>query len=241
MRHRVSGRHFGRDSAHRKAMYRNLVTDLLRFERITTTEAKAKEIRPMTERIITLAKRGDIHARRQALAFVYDPRVVKHVFDDIAPRMANRPGGYLRITKLEPRKGDGAAMATIELVDYVDAPPTPRPQRVTAAPATAPARAAAAPAVASPAADEAEGEFPDDVVTTDDTSEAILTGSAEVETDIAAGKEEVEPAVAEEETTPAEAEAGDTAEAILTGSPEVESESAPEAAAEAEGEESKDS
>jgi large subunit ribosomal protein L17 len=142
MRHRVHGRHLGRDTAHRTALYRNLVTDLLRYERITTTEAKAKEIRPMAERIITLARRGDLHALRHAMRFVYDPSVVKKTFDEIGPRMKERPGGYLRITGLEPRKGDGARMATIELVDYVEAEPTPRPQRVTASPsATAPAPA----------------------------------------------------------------------------------------------------
>jgi large subunit ribosomal protein L17 len=136
-------------------MYRNLVTDLLRYERITTTEAKAKEIRPMAEKLITLGKRGDLHARRQALKFVYDPKVVKRVFDEIGPRMADRPGGYLRITGMEPRKGDGAKMATIELVDYVDAPPTPRPQRVTAAPSASRATAAA-PAAPAPRVSEAE-------------------------------------------------------------------------------------
>jgi large subunit ribosomal protein L17 len=149
MRHRQAGRHLGRDTAHRTAMYRNLVTDLLRYERITTTEAKAKEIRPIAERLITLARRGDLHARRLALKYVYDPKVVKHAFDVIAPRMASRPGGYLRITGLEPRKGDGAKMATIELVDLADVPAMPRPQRVTAAPVAA----ASAPAtVAAPAA-----------------------------------------------------------------------------------------
>ena len=138
MRHRISGRHFGRDTAHRVSMYRNLVTDLLRYERITTTEAKAKEIRPMAEKIITLGKRGDLHARRQALAFVYDPKVVKKVFDEIGPRMRERPGGYTRITAIEDRKGDGSRMAAIELVDLVNAPATPRPQRVTAAPTAGP-------------------------------------------------------------------------------------------------------
>jgi large subunit ribosomal protein L17 len=154
MRHRVAGRHLGRETSHRIALYRNLVTDLLRYERITTTEAKAKEIRPMAEKIITLGRRGDLHARRQATRFVYDPKVVKKVFDEIGPRMATRPGGYLRITGLEPRKGDGARMSVIELVDFVDTPPTPRPARVTAAPAVA--SAAAAPVAAAPAALEAE-------------------------------------------------------------------------------------
>lgn len=166
MRHRVAGRHLGRETSHRIALYRNLVTDLLRYERITTTEAKAKEIRPMAERIITLGRKGDLHSRRQALRFVYDPRVVKKVFDEIGPRMATRPGGYLRITGLEPRKGDGARMATIELVDFVDAPPTPRPNRVTAAPtatATAPADAAEeAEETTAEAIDEAEAALADD-------------------------------------------------------------------------------
>ncbi len=154
MRHRVHGRHLGRETSHRLSLYRNLVTDLLRYYRITTPEAKAKEIRPMAERIITLGRRGDLHARRQAMKFVFDPRVVKKVFDDIGPRMATRPGGYLRITGLEPRKGDGAKMSVIELVDFVDTPATPRPQRVTAAP-SAPSARAAAPA-AAPAAVAAE-------------------------------------------------------------------------------------
>ncbi len=168
MRHRVHGRHLGRETSHRLSLYRNLVTDLLRYERITTTEAKAKEIRPMAERIITLGRRGDLHARRQAMKFVFDPRVVKKVFDDIGPRMATRPGGYLRITGLEPRKGDGAKMSVIELVDFVDTPATPRPQRVTAAP-SAPSARAAAPA-AAPAAVAAEE------VLAAEEAEAVIAG-----------------------------------------------------------------
>jgi len=169
MRHRMAGRHLGRDTAHRTALYRNLVTDLLRYERITTTEAKAKEIRPMAERIITLGRRGDLHARRLAMRFVYDTGVVKKVFDEIGPRMRERPGGYLRITGIEPRKGDGAKMASIELVDFVDAPPTPRPARVTAAPAAwspavadtvEPASVEASAEVPAEAADEVEDEAP---------------------------------------------------------------------------------
>lgn len=120
MRHRQRGRHLGRDSAHRRAMFRNLVTDLLRYERITTTEAKAKEIRPLTEKMVTLGRRGDVHSRRQALKYVFDKRVVEHLFNNIGPRMADRNGGYLRITRLEPRKGDNAKMAAIEFVDYWD-------------------------------------------------------------------------------------------------------------------------
>jgi large subunit ribosomal protein L17 len=186
MRHRVAGRHLGRETSHRLSLYRNLVTDLLRYERITTTEAKAKEIRPMAERIITLGRRGDLHSRRQAMRFVFDPGVVKKVFDEIGPRMQTRPGGYLRITGLEPRKGDGARMATIELVDFVDAPPTPRPSRVTAAPTTA-ARGGSAPAATAtaPVVEEAPAD-------------------AEAEED---SLEEVAPEVTEEATAEAEQEA----------------------------------
>jgi large subunit ribosomal protein L17 len=156
MRHRVAGRHLGRDTAHRRSLYRNLVTDLLRYERITTTEAKAKEIRPMAEKIITLGKRGDLHARRQALRFVFDRSVVDKLFGDIAGRMSARPGGYLRITSVEARKGDGARMASIELVDFVQAPESARPQRVTAPPAATRAPAAAAPAETAETDDQVE-------------------------------------------------------------------------------------
>ncbi len=97
-------------------MYRNLVTDLLRHERISTTEAKAKEVRGLTEKIITLGKRESLHARRQALTFVSDKKVVAKVFDELAERYAERPGGYTRIIKLWPRLGDAAPMVRLELV-----------------------------------------------------------------------------------------------------------------------------
>jgi large subunit ribosomal protein L17 len=97
-------------------MFRNLVTDLLRYERVKTTEAKAKEVRGMAERIITMGKDGSLHSRREALRFVDDRKLVKKVFDEIAPRYADRHGGYTRIVKLGPRLGDGASMAYIELV-----------------------------------------------------------------------------------------------------------------------------
>ena len=97
-------------------MYRNLVTDLLGYEKITTTEAKAKEVRSLAERIITLGKKGGLHSHRQALSFVLDEKVVDKVFSELAPRYTERPGGYTRITKLGPRLGDGAAMVQLELV-----------------------------------------------------------------------------------------------------------------------------
>ena len=101
-------RKLGRDAAHRKAMLRNLVTDLFREGRITTTNMRAKEARKMAEKMITLAKRGDLHARRQVLAYVYDETVVTKLFEEIAPKYADRNGGYTRILKLGPRRGDCA-------------------------------------------------------------------------------------------------------------------------------------
>ena len=109
-------RKLGRPTAHRKAMLRNQTTDLLREVRITTTLTRAKETRRMAEKMITLGKRGDLHARRQALAYIYDESVVKELFDNIAPRYADRNGGYTRILKLGPRQGDTAEMVFLELV-----------------------------------------------------------------------------------------------------------------------------
>ena len=116
MRHRVSGRKLGRKTAHRLMMFRNLVTSLLDKERIRTTLPRAKEIRPIAERMITLGKRENLHARRQALSFIKDPAVVGKLFETLAPRFSQRPGGYTRIIRLGFRDGDGAQMAIIELL-----------------------------------------------------------------------------------------------------------------------------
>ena len=117
MRHGCAGRQFGRDTSHRKALLRMLVTSLLKNEKIETTVAKAKEIRPLAEKMITLAKRGDLHARRQALSFINDEMVVSGLFTHIAPRFAARNGGYTRIVLTRTRSGDAAPMAVIELVE----------------------------------------------------------------------------------------------------------------------------
>lgn len=109
-------RKLGRNTAHRKAMLRNLVTDLFREERISTTDTRAKEARREAEKLITLAKRGDLHARRQVLSYIYDEAVVTKLFDEIGPRYADRNGGYTRILKLGPRRGDAAEMVFLELV-----------------------------------------------------------------------------------------------------------------------------
>src|SRR5881628_300560 len=128
MRHRRSGKKLGRDSAHRKALYSNLAGALIEHGRIKTTEAKAKAVKPFAEQMITLGKRGDLHARRLALAELRSQDVVHQLFADVAPRFADQPGGYTRIVKLGPRFGDAAEMVYLELVDYV--PPAPKPKRV---------------------------------------------------------------------------------------------------------------
>ena len=119
MRHRRAGRKLGRDSAHRKALYSNLAGALIEHGRIKTTEAKAKEVRPVVEQMITLGKRGDVAAHRQAVAFLRSKSVAHMLFSEVAPRFADRPGGYTRVVKLGPRQGDAAPMAYLELVDYV--------------------------------------------------------------------------------------------------------------------------
>jgi large subunit ribosomal protein L17 len=132
MRHHRSGRKLGRDSSHRKALYSNLAGSLIEHGRIRTTEAKAKSVKPIVEQMITLGRKGDVHARRQALAYLRSQDVVYRLFSDVAPRFADRPGGYTRIVKIGPRQGDAADMVYLELVDYV-------PER-TVSPAAAGAR-----------------------------------------------------------------------------------------------------
>ncbi len=116
MRHRKAGRKLGRTSSHRKAMMRNLVTSLLEHEKITTTDAKAKELRGVTDKMITLGKRGTLHARRQALSFIRNDRVTAKVFEELSPRYAERAGGYTRVVKVGNREGDDALLSMIELM-----------------------------------------------------------------------------------------------------------------------------
>jgi large subunit ribosomal protein L17 len=117
MRHRVAGRSFSRDKDQRRALFKSLITELLRHERIETTEAKAKAIRPDAEKLITLAKRGDIHARRLAGRTIVDPVVTKKLFEKLGPRYKERAGGYTRMFKVGPRLGDAAPVVIVELVD----------------------------------------------------------------------------------------------------------------------------
>jgi large subunit ribosomal protein L17 len=116
MRHLVKGKRLRRNTAHRRALLRNLVTSFLEKERIRTTLAKAKATRPLAEKMITLAKKNTLHARRQAHRFIFKKTVVKKLFDEIGPRFSERPGGYTRIVKVGPRAGDGADLAILELI-----------------------------------------------------------------------------------------------------------------------------
>lgn len=144
MRHGKSGRRLGRTTSHREAMFRNLVTSFLNHEKITTTDAKAKEIRSVAEKMITLGKRGDLHSLRQAASYIREKSVVTKLFSTIAPRYKDRPGGYTRIVKLGVRQGDAAPVSLIELVEE-----EMKPQKVRKQPAkavVAPKVAAAAPA-----------------------------------------------------------------------------------------------
>ncbi|GIF19436.1 large subunit ribosomal protein L17 [Actinoplanes tereljensis] len=157
----TKGPRLGGSPSHEKLILANLATELFRHGKIKTTETKAKRLRPLAEQLITKAKRGDLHARRRVLATVKDKDVVYALFEQIAPRYGNRPGGYTRITKTGPRKGDAAPMAVIELVEELEVAATTAPAKKTAARKAAAqqdkvealAREDEAPAAASPAAE----------------------------------------------------------------------------------------
>ncbi len=155
MRHRWAHRKLGRTTEHRRALLRNLATALFQHERITTTLAKAKELRSYAEKLITRARRDTVHDRRLVARELRDRTLVKHLFDEIAPRYAGRPGGYTRIVKMMPRRGDGAEMAIIELVEAGGSAKEKPRKKAEKAEAPAPA-AAEAPAETAPAAGQAE-------------------------------------------------------------------------------------
>jgi len=158
----TKGRRLGGSSAHQRHIMANLATALFEHGKITTTEAKARRLRPYAERLITFAKRGDLHARREVLTVVTDKGVVHTLFSEIGPRFATREGGYTRITKIGPRKGDNAPLAVIELVEEEAAATASRRRRVRRAPA--PARTAKPKAAADEAAAPAEDSAAEDVV-----------------------------------------------------------------------------
>jgi len=129
MRHAVKGRKLGRTTAHREALFRNQLQSLVISERIVTTLPKAKELRPLAEKLVTRGKHGTVHARRWAQRWVAKRELVKKLFDEIAPRFEARAGGYLRIVKLGPRLGDGAEMAVLEFVDRAEQAPAEKPEK----------------------------------------------------------------------------------------------------------------
>jgi large subunit ribosomal protein L17 len=173
----TKGRRMGGSAAHQQHMLANLATALFEHGKITTTEARARRLRPVAERLITFAKRGDLHARRQVLTVVTDKTVVKSLFDEIGPSYATRHGGYTRITKIGPRKGDNAPMAVIELVtETVEAKPARRRARRTTAPA---AGASAATATEAAAVDADEAAEPDADETSAQANAADVSADAD--------------------------------------------------------------
>jgi large subunit ribosomal protein L17 len=154
MRHAMRGRKLGRTSSHREALFRNQLQSLVDKERIITTLPKAKELRPIAERVITRGKHGTVHDRRWVLRWVLKRDLVKKVFDDIAPRFTERPGGYLRIVKLGPRQGDGAEMAVLELVERESVAPAETAPKDSAKPPKAPKKEPKKEAAAKPARGE---------------------------------------------------------------------------------------
>jgi large subunit ribosomal protein L17 len=147
MRHGMANRKLGRTSSHRKAMFRNQIASMIDRERIITTLVKAKEVKPLVEKMVTLGREDSVHARRQATKTIVDQGLVQKLFGTIGPRFADTPGGYTRIVKLGPRRGDGAEMAILEFTDYKLADASP-------APAVKAKSKKAAPAAAEPAAEE---------------------------------------------------------------------------------------
>jgi len=209
MRHNVSGRKLNRTTAHRKMLFRNLVTELFRHERIQTTVPKAKEARSLAERLITFAKAGDLNSRRQAAKKLNDPAVLQKLFAEIGPRYAERPGGYTRILRLQgPRKGDNAELAILELVDsqakpkVEDSKKRKRRRRILKLEEKAAPAAAAAAAAADKAADEAA-----------DVSADVSADNAVDKAD-AAAEEPTETAPKGDEPDTAPADDGQVAESV---------------------------
>ena len=205
MRHQRAGKKLGRDSAHRKALYSNLAGALIEHGRIKTTVTKAKAVKPLAEQMITLGRRGDLHARRQATAFLRSRDVVHHLFAQVAPRFKDRPGGYTRIIRLGPRPGDAAEMVYLELVDDEYAPKgrTAATAAAEAAPAVVEAPEAEAVEAEGDAVEAGEAAEPDEV-------EAEATVEADAET-VEGEAVEVEATAEVEAEADAKPPAGDAA------------------------------
>ncbi len=211
----TKGHRLGAGPAHERLMLANLATSLFEHDRITTTEAKAKRLRPLAERLITFAKRGDLHARRQVMTVVRDKDVVHKLFAEIGPKFAERPGGYTRIVKIGPRKGDNAPMAVIELVEALTAAQSAVREGERARGTKSAPRKAATKRTAE-IAEDAKAESP--------TAASVAEAAAESQIVIAADDVEADEAEADVDET-AEAEVDDvdeTAEAEVDNADEVE-------------------
>jgi len=208
MRHRVRGRKLGRTTAHRKALFRNQLTALFTHDRIVTTLAKAKELRPLAERMVTLAGTGSLPARRKALTMVPDKEVVRRLFEEIAPRFTDRPGGYTRVMRLGRRRGDGAELAIIEFVDYE----------------LSEHEEGGAPAKKGSLMDRAKGVFGGGAKKADEqVDKETAAAEGEAEETVEAAAEEAEPVeAAEPEEEPEPAEAAEEPEAAEAAEPEEE-------------------
>ena len=217
----TKGPRLGGSPSHERLMLANLATSLFEHGRITTTEAKAKRLRPLAEKLVTFAKRGDLHARRQVMTTIRDKDVVHTLFAEIGPRFADRPGGYTRITKVGPRKGDNAPMAVIELVEgqtvaqqAVGEAERARGTRFAGA-ASGAGAASAAGEVTADALASADADVTDstDAVATDaDSTDAVATDAEAVDTDDAAGATAASDADATTETVATDAESPNDAE-----------------------------
>ncbi len=258
MRHKRIGRKLGVTTKHRKAMFRNMVTDFFRFDKIKTTDTRAKELRRIAEKLITLAKDGSLHKRRQAAAYIRDNEVLKKLFDEIAPKFKDRPGGYTRITKLGFRRGDSSPISIIELVeeDY-----KPKKKKAKAAPKKKETQASETEATAKAKSSKKEsaedlGLIEEEKAAEASAAEAETTAAAESQPEEAAAPETEATAAPEAETPAAEAAPEETAEAPEATAEEApapeaaasepaeeaapEAEAAPEEAPEAEGEDKKE-
>ena len=230
MRHKRIGRKLGVTTKHRKAMFRNMVTDFFRFDKIKTTDTRAKELRRIAEKLITLAKDGSLHKRRQAAAYIRDNEVLKKLFDEIAPKFKDRPGGYTRITKLGFRRGDSSPVSIIELVeeDY-----RPKKKKAKAAPKKKETEATAK-------AKSSKKESAEDLGLIEE-EKAAEASTAEAETETPAAAEAAPEETAEAPEAPAEeATATEAAASEPVEQEAPEAEAAPEEAPEAEGEDKKE-
>ncbi len=225
MRHKRIGRKLGVTTKHRKAMFRNMVTDFFRFDKIKTTDTRAKELRRIAEKLITLAKDGSLHKRRQAAAYIRDNEVLKKLFDEIAPKFKDRPGGYTRITKLGFRRGDSSPISIIELVEEEF---KPKKKKAKAAPKKKETQASETEAAAK--AKSSKKESAEDLGLIEE-EKAVEASAAEAETTPAAEAQPEEAAAPETETTAApEAEtpvAAETAAEETAEAPEAPAEEAP--------------